>query len=56
MIRIDMLKSELKETQKMLYENLFRLDKIKMLIKSGEQISKKQILKLIDGDLYEKNE
>ena len=48
-IELDTLKIELIETQKLLYEILFRLDKVKMALQK-DKVSKKEILEIIDGE------
>ena len=53
-IEIDMLKKELKETQKMYLEVLNIIDKIKIKLISEDKVSKKEILNLINKE--EENE
>ena len=46
----EMLKFQLEQTQKLLYDTLFRLDQIKMKVTGNEKVSKKEILNIIDGE------
>ena len=48
-IEIDKLKLELKETQKMYLELLYKIDKVKMKLQE-DKVSKKEIIKIIDGE------
>ena len=50
LIEIDKLKLELRETQKMYLEVLNKIDKIKIKLTSEEKVSKKDILRIIDGE------
>lgn len=50
-IEIDMLKKELKDTQKMVFEALNKLDKIKNKLVSNGKVSKQDIIKIIDGGI-----
>ena len=43
----EMLKFQLEQTQKLLYDTLFRLDQIKMKVTGNEKVSKKEILNII---------
>jgi len=51
LIENDKLKLELKEIQKMFYEILFKLDQIKIKLTSNEKVTKKDIIKIIDGGI-----
>ena len=51
LIEIDKLKLELKETQKMFLEILYKLDQIKIKLTSNEKVSKKDIIEIIDGEI-----
>lgn len=46
---LDTLKLQLKETRLIAYELMKKLDKIKIKLVSDEKVSKKDILKIIDG-------
>ena len=46
---LDTLKLQLKETILIAYELMKKLDKIKIKLVSDEKVSKKDLLKIIDG-------
>ena len=52
LIEIDELKLELEKTNFKLYNTLLILDKIKDKLKQ-DKVSKKELLKIIDGDINE---
>lgn len=52
LIEIDALKKQIQEMQKMYMELLVKMDKIKMKLQE-EKVSKKDIIKIIDGDKNE---
>lgn len=49
LIEIDTLKMQIREMQKMYLELLNKIDKIKIKLQE-EKVSKKDIIKIIDGD------
>lgn len=49
LLEIEALKLEIREMQKMYMELLVKMDKIKMKLQE-EKVSKKDIIKIIDGD------
>lgn len=52
LIEIDVLKKQIQEMQKMYMELLVKMDQIKMKLQE-EKVSKKDIIKIIDGDRNE---
>ena len=51
LIEIDALKKQIQEMQKMYMELLTKIDKVKIKLTSNEKITKKDIIKIIDGGI-----